>query len=194
MNTKNFLILATAFIFFILTACTASQSGQVLSGMGQILQQSQQTPTTGTTQPQEPVQTTGTTQSQGTPQTTGTTPAAQGVTLIDLLMQQLGLSQGQAETGAGALFQIAKTKMPASSFSKLQQSVPDVKALLGASSSSSTPSVSSGNSMLALALAFQQQGLSPGIIPQFIPIVLQYVANTGGSGLANSLNSALLQK
>jgi hypothetical protein len=52
--------------------------------------------------------------------------------LTDLLVKKTGVSQTQAEGGAGALFQLAKSKMQAETFAKLEQSVPGMQGLLGA--------------------------------------------------------------
>jgi hypothetical protein len=36
--------------------------------------------------------------------------------------------------------------------------------------------------------------MSPTMVQQFIPVVLQYVTNTGGTAVASSLNAALVAK
>ncbi len=48
------------------------------------------------------------------------------------------------------------------------------------------------NNMLSLASAFQQQGMSAGMIQQFIPVIVNYVRSSAGSGLANNLSAALV--
>ena len=170
MNTKLILTLGTSVIFSVLTGCasnSATQTGQILAGVGQVMAQGQQIPA-----PQQPA----TTPSIG--------DAATG-TLIGILMQQMGITQPQAQSGAGMLMQYAQSKMSPSSFSQLQ-------ALPG------MPSVPAGSNSIATAAAlgsaFQQQGLSSSMIPQMIPVMLQYVTNTGGTGIAGSLGSALLSR
>jgi hypothetical protein len=155
-----------------------AQSNQALGGVGQVLQQGQQA--------------------------VGIAQAVQSGSLTDLLMQQTGVSQTQAQGGAGALFQMAKSQMQASAFSKLSQAVPGMGTLLSAAPALQQPSAlgglaglagmggGSGGNMLALASAFQQQGMSPSMIQQFIPVVMQYVTNSGGSGVASSLGSVLM--
>ncbi|SJM95217.1 conserved exported hypothetical protein [Crenothrix polyspora] len=180
MKTKIALTLSTPFIFSLLTACNTTpveQPSPTLAGAGQILQQSQQA--------------------------VGVAQAMQSGSLTDLLMQQTGVSQTQAQGGAGALFQIAKSQMQASAFSKLSQAVPGMGAMLGAAPALQQPSAlgslaglaglggGSGGNMLALASAFQQQGMSPSMIQQFIPVIIQYVQGNAGNGLASSLGSAL---
>ncbi len=132
----------------------------------------------------------------------GGAQAPQSVGLTDLLSQRLGVSPVQAQSGAGALFQLAKNQMQANAFSKLSQAVPGMGGMLSAAPAlqQSSPLVglssligggSAGN-MLGLASAFQQSGMSPSMIQQFIPVIVEYVKNSGGSGLASSLGSAFL--
>jgi len=45
--------------------------------------------------------------------------------------------------------------------------------------------------MTSLATSFQQLNLSPSMVNQFIPVVVDYVKNTGGQMTANLLQSAL---
>ena len=123
--------------------------------------------------------------------------ATQAVGLTDLLVRQLGVSSGQAQSGAGILFQLAKSQMQQAAFSQLSQVVPGMGGLLAAAPAlGGMGGLSSlgGNAggALGVASAFQQSGLSPSMIQQFIPIIMQYVTNSGGSGVANSLGSAFL--
>lgn len=133
------------------------------------------------------------------PQTAPT--SQQGLT--GMLMQQLGVSQTQAEGGAGALFQVAKDRMAADAFGKLSQSVPGMDGLLAAAPKTDASSGTLGglSSMLGndnalgsaaqLLSAFQQLNLSDGMVKQFTPIVLDYVKQQGGPEIANLLQLAL---
>jgi len=56
--------------------------------------------------------------------------AAAGLT--DLLMPRIGVSQPQAEGGAGSIFQLAKSQMTMDNFQKLRAVVPGVDQYLGA--------------------------------------------------------------
>lgn len=125
--------------------------------------------------------------------------------LVDILAQQLGISQHQALGGAGAIFQAAQTGMDPQAFSTLSQSVPGITDMLNAAPVVSNPlggmgsgvssllggSGSSLNSAASLAASFQQLNLSPDMVGQFIPIVTNYVQNTSGQVSANLLRSAL---
>jgi hypothetical protein len=151
--------------------------------------------------------------------TTAVPATTSGTGLIGLLMQQLGVTQPQAEGGAGALFQHAKSRMSAGDFTTLSNSVPDMQGLLAAapaSSSAPTPAAGAGavggggmmgdlagmaagnlpgmpaGNLPGMAGSFQQLGLAPDMVQKFIPIVVQYVQGTGGSSVASALQSALM--
>lgn len=139
---------------------------------------------------------------------TQTAPSTTSTGLTGLLMQQLGVSQPQAEGGAGAIFQMAKSKMQTAAFSKLSSSVPGMSSLLSAAPAAQ-PAVggtglgglasiagaaaggSTGN-LLGLAGSFQQLGLAPDMVQKFVPVVMQYVQGTGGGAVASTLQAALM--
>ena len=131
--------------------------------------------------------------------------AVQAGSLTELLMQRTGVTQAQAQGGAGALFQIAKNKMQADSFAQLEQSVPGMQGMLGtvptlpqqgglAGQLSSLAGASGGTAgnLISVISAFQQQGMSPAMVQQFIPVVIEYVKARGNGALADTLNAALI--
>jgi hypothetical protein len=139
--------------------------------------------------------------------TTAVPATTSGTGLTGLLMQQLGVTQPQAEGGAGALFQHAKSRMSAGDFTTLSNSVPDMQGLLTAAPApASAPAAGAvgGGGMMGdlagmaagnlpgMAGSFQQLGLAPDMVQKFIPIVVQYVQGTGGSSVASALQSALM--
>ena len=127
--------------------------------------------------------------------------------LTGLLTQQLGVSQSQAEGGAGAIFQMAKSNMQDAAFSKVSSSVPGMQTLLAAAPAAK--SVASGKglgglasmagaavggnagNLLGLAGSFQQLGLAPDMAQKFMPIVIQYVQESGGNTVSSALQAAL---
>jgi len=127
--------------------------------------------------------------------------------LSGLLMKQLGVTQPQAEGGAGAVFQLAKSKMQGAAFEKLSASVPGMQGLLAAApvansggglggmagdlTSLAGNSGGTASNLVGLASSFQQLGLSPSMVQKFVPVVVQYVQSTGGGGVAGALQSAL---
>ena len=118
--------------------------------------------------------------------------------LTNLLVQRLGVTSEQATGGAGALLQIAKTRMNPEAFAKLSQQVPDVSQLL-----SSVPALQpqsglgglagklaglSGDSSISTALTavsiFQQLGMKPETMQKFVPVVVDYVRGNTGDAIA----------
>jgi hypothetical protein len=147
---------------------------------------------------------TGQTLQQGQ-QAVNATQALQSGSLTELLMQRTGATQAQAQGGAGALFQIAKNKMQAGSFAQLEQAVPGIQGMLGAvpapsqqgglaGSLSSIAGASGGTAgnLVSVVSAFQQQGMSPAMVQQFIPVVIDYVKAHGNDALVNTLSAALI--
>lgn len=129
----------------------------------------------------------------------------QSGSLTELLTQRTGVTEAQAQGGAGALFQLARKTMQADSFAQLEQSVPDMPEMLGAVPAQSQQSGWAGNlssitgasggtagNLLSVVSAFQQQGMSPQMVQQFIPVVIDYVKTRGNDTLANTLSSALI--
>jgi hypothetical protein len=136
--------------------------------------------------------------------------AAHGVqtnSLAELLMQRTGVTGAQAQGGAGALFQIAKNKMQPDAFGKLEQSVPGMQEMLGAAPVLAQPRGLAGRlssiaeasgaggtagNLISVVSAFQQQGMSPAMVQQFIPVVIDYVKAHGNDALVNTLSTALI--
>jgi hypothetical protein len=133
--------------------------------------------------------------------------AVQANSLTEMLMQRTGVTGAQAQGGAGALFQIAKNKMQPDAFSQLEQSVPGMQDMLGAApvlsqqgglagrlsslAGASGAGGTAGN-LIAVVSAFQQQGMSPAMVQQFIPVVIDYVKAHGNEALVNTLSAALI--
>ncbi|MGZ4979643.1 MAG: DUF2780 domain-containing protein [Methylobacter sp.] len=126
--------------------------------------------------------------------------------LTELLMQRTGVTQAQALGGAGALFQIAKDKMQADAFNQLEQSVPGIEGMLAAVPALSPPtgglagrlssiagaSGGTAGNLVTVVSAFQQQGMSPAMVQQFIPVVIDYVKARSNDALVNTLSAALI--
>ena len=123
--------------------------------------------------------------------------------LVDLLTSQLGVTNSQAEGGAGSIFQLAKQNLSVEDFSSIAKAVPGIDKMLGAApkmegSSSSLGSISSmmGSNklggMAGLASSFEKLGLSGDMVDKFMPIILDYVKNKGGEHAMSLLKGALL--
>ncbi|MGR9114372.1 MAG: DUF2780 domain-containing protein [Gammaproteobacteria bacterium] len=128
--------------------------------------------------------------------------------LTGMLMQRFNVSQVQAESGAGALFQLAKSRMTEESFNQLSLAVPEIQNLLNAvpvvnQSPAGLSGLAGGVSSMtglpgdalsgldSLAGAFQQLGMSGDMARQFVPVLVDYVRGSSGDPLANALMSAL---
>ena len=123
--------------------------------------------------------------------------------LLEMLTQQLGVSEDQAKGGAGLLFKLAKEKLQAGEFSQVAGAVPGIEDLiaaapksgglagvLGGLASSLGGSSHLGN-LAALAGGFKGLNMDSGMISQFIPIVLSFVQSKGGDAVKGILAKIL---
>jgi hypothetical protein len=130
--------------------------------------------------------------------------AVQG-SLTDTLVKKLGISSEQAQGGAGALFQLAKSKLDAGQFAELSKAVPEMDSLLSAAPKQSgaiSGLAGSASSVLGeannpygnlagLAATFKTLNLSPDRVDEFVPVVVDYVSTKSGALTGNMLQSAL---
>jgi hypothetical protein len=130
--------------------------------------------------------------------------AVQG-SLTDTLVKKLGISSEQAQGGAGALFQLAKSKLDAGQFAELSKAVPEMDSLLSAApkQSGALSGLAGGASSVlgeannpygniaGLASTFKVLNLSPDGVDEFVPIVVDYVRAKSGALTADMLQSAL---
>jgi hypothetical protein len=125
---------------------------------------------------------------------------ADDVGLVGLLTQQLGVTEKQAEGGAGAIFDVAKEKLSKEAFGKVAGAVPEMNDLLGAAPKDSGLSGAIGGktSVLgsnaeklgglgSLAGTFSGLGLQSDMVNKFLPIILSYVESNGGESAKNIL-------
>jgi hypothetical protein len=126
--------------------------------------------------------------------------------LIGQLVNTLGVTQPQAEGGAGAVFKQAKSNMSATDYSQLLSAVPGIDSLIKAAPESAAGGLagkaSSMSSMLggsstsaqglsALAGSFSQLGLAPDMVNKFVDVILQYTQSEGGQQAMALLKNAL---
>ncbi|MBU0991384.1 MAG: DUF2780 domain-containing protein [Proteobacteria bacterium] len=119
--------------------------------------------------------------------------------LIGLLTSQLGVTEKQAEGGAGSLFKIAKNSLSGENFSKVAESVPGMDLLLKAApelpkvkgmgniASSLGGGSGGGLDMAGLPAMFGKLGMDSGMIVKFIPTILSFVQSKGGDSVMNML-------
>lgn len=133
------------------------------------------------------------------------TARAQTNGLVDMLTQQLGVTQSQATGGLGALLSTAQDTMSGSDFEQLSGVIPDMSGLLKAAPQIDTEQESSslmsmaggllgeeGDQLQYLDGAFKSLGLDSKMIGQYSELLLQYVESEGGQALMQSLQSALI--
>ena len=112
--------------------------------------------------------------------------------LLQMLTSQLGVTDSQAEGGAGLLFKLAKENLGSEDFGKIATAVPGaenlvsaapdcggVSNILGGLASSFGGSSKLGN-LASLAGGFKNLNMDSGLVGQFIPIVLSFVQSKGG--------------
>jgi hypothetical protein len=125
--------------------------------------------------------------------------------LVGMLASRLGVSQDQAEGGAGSIFKLAKQNLSDQDYSNLTSKIPGIDKMIGASpepeeksdlfgsiSSMFGSSSSKLDNMADLKSSFQKLGLSGDMVGKFMPIIYNYVKEKGGEKLMGSLKEALL--
>lgn len=137
-------------------------------------------------------------------ETAGKTVAEQG-SLTETLVNKLGITTEQAQGGAGAIFETAKGKLDKEQFAKLSESVPEMETLLNAVpkqsgslgglpdevSAALGDEAKSYGDLAELASSFKELKLSPDMVDEFVPVVVDYVRTNGGELTANMLQSTL---
>ena len=121
--------------------------------------------------------------------------------LIGSLVDKLGVSKEQAAGGSGAVFKEAKNNMSPGDYSQLLNAVPGIDSLVGAApetgglagKASSLLGGSSGTAsgMAGLADSFSKLGLSPDMVNEFVPVILDFVNSEGGKQAMTLLKNAL---
>lgn len=123
--------------------------------------------------------------------------------LIEQLVKQVGIQEGQAQGGAGLLFKLAQSKL-GSDFDKVQQAVPGVQdlikaapepggagKLLGGLAGALSGGKAGGLADLAsLAGGFSQLKLDPATIGKFVPLILSFMQSKGGQAVMQMLAKA----
>lgn len=119
--------------------------------------------------------------------------------LASLLVDKLGVTEKQAEGGAGALFQNAKQNLSTDDFKKVSDAVPGMDQYLDAAPSKSDSGGALGKlsslggsagklgSLAGLGDSFSKLGMDTGMISKFAPVVMEYVQSKGGSSVAGLL-------
>lgn len=117
------------------------------------------------------------------------TPSFSAKGLTDSLTSGLGLSTSQATQGTGALLSLAEEKLPASSWTKIADSVGGFDGLMKATKGLGLPSPI-GN-LSGLTSTFSKLGISPDQVTKMVPAVSDYIGKAAGGDIGNQLLSVL---
>jgi Protein of unknown function VcgC/VcgE (DUF2780) len=120
--------------------------------------------------------------------------------LVNMLTKEMGITEKQAEGGAGSLFKMSKENMSKEDFSKLSEVVPDMSGLLSA-----VPSLGGKKSLMgslasqltgmpAVVAAFEKLGLKEKDVKMMTPLVVNYIEKKGGKTLANLFSKSVTPK
>ncbi|WP_299494074.1 DUF2780 domain-containing protein [uncultured Shewanella sp.] len=123
--------------------------------------------------------------------------------LVSMTMDELGITQNQAQGGLGSLLSMAKSSLGDKSFSSIAESIPDINSLLQATpqldntSTLSTLNNTLGNQSptaqgsLMVYNAFDKLGLSKGLVDPMMDILEDYLSSYGGKDTSDLLMKAL---
>ena len=124
--------------------------------------------------------------------------------LVNQLVSSLGISEDQANGGAGLIFNFAKEKL-GGDFSQVTDAIPEVSNLmdkapsegggiggmLGGVASSLGGSIGGASNLMSLAGGFSKLNLDSGLIGKFVPIILSFVQGKVGDSVKNLLAGVL---
>ena len=125
--------------------------------------------------------------------------------LIGALTKEIGATPTQASGAAGALFGLAKTRLKPEEFAKVAGAVPGMDALLAAAPAvagtagsgaagalaKATGGASALGGLASVAPAFEKLGLKPEMAMKAVPVLTNYVTQSGGAEVASLLAGAL---
>jgi hypothetical protein len=113
----------------------------------------------------------------------------QSADITTLLTKQLGVTDAQAGGGVGAMLKLAQEKLSAGEFDQIAKAIPGADKYL-ANAKQLLGGANIGNKA-GLQGAFSKLGMSPSMVDQFIPLVTQFVGQTGGEQAKSLLAGAL---
>lgn len=126
---------------------------------------------------------------------------AQTSDLVGMLTSQLGVSEQQASGGAGSLLNFAKGQMGSGDFDVVSSALPEVDGLMDAAPEASSGVLGSGSSLLGgstgglgdmagVAGTFSDLGMSPEMVNEFVPVILEYTQSAGSEQAMQLLKGA----
>jgi hypothetical protein len=119
--------------------------------------------------------------------------------LVSQLVQQLGIDETKARTGAAVLFKAAQDKLGNAEFQRVLGSLPGLNELLrqapanGGGLLGGLASALGGNAALLanVVSGFGRLGLSPDMAKRFVPIMLDFLRKHVGADVVAEIEGAL---
>lgn len=123
--------------------------------------------------------------------------------LVGALSKEIGASPAQAAGAAGSLFGIAKSRLKPEEFGEISKAVPGMDSLLSAAPAAAAATGTSGAAgalgalggsaagLAGAASAFSKLGLKPELVAKAIPVLTQFVGQSGGAKAAGLLAGVL---
>jgi hypothetical protein len=129
------------------------------------------------------------TQAVAQPQKKAEKPSASGDSgLVDSLAKT-GIDRGQAENAAGAMMDLAGSKLSSEDFGKLSESMPEIAGIR-----EKTGFEGKVNNVPSLMRNLKTQGIDASKFKELVPVVKEYVQDKAGPGLADKVQAALQSK
>jgi hypothetical protein len=124
--------------------------------------------------------------------------------LVELIKQQLGITDEQAKGGLGLIFKTVQEKLGAADFKQVQSALPSVQGLIDLAPKeggggiggmlgglAKSLGLDSLGKLASLADGFKKLGLDPKLILEFVPKVLEWAQKNGGAQLKVLLEKVL---
>jgi hypothetical protein len=120
--------------------------------------------------------------------------------LVSSVSKEIGATPEQAAGAVGALFGVAKSRLPATDFAQVEKAVPGMDALLKAAPATGGGSGGAGalaqlagsaGGLASVIPAFTQLGLKPDMVAKVVPVLTSFVTKSGGANVGSLLAGAL---
>jgi len=115
--------------------------------------------------------------------------------LVNALSKEIGGTPEQAAGAAGALFNVAKSRLKPEEFSQVAAAVPGMDSLLSAAPAAggmmgALPG-GAASGLASAGSAFTKLGLSPDAVSKAVPVLTSFVSKSGGANVGSLLAGAL---
>lgn len=188
MSFKNVCLHCTLFLMLLNTGIAAAETPSMIDDSGN-----------AASEPREP-----TTPPENVYATSDSVLVDSPVPIANQLTEQLGITTGQAEAGAGSIFRLAQQTMDDAQFTQLSLSVPGMQTLLTADPLGDGEDTQSGDDPATrpdpgisgralLSNEFDQFGMAPGMVDSFIRVIAAHLRTSGDENSAVLLEQILAE-